>query len=144
MPRRIFAYGTLEIPEVVEALLGRRPVGRPAVLPGFARFLVRGRPYPGIVARPGARTRGVLWEGLREQELRTLDAYEGSLYERRELTVRTGSARSLRAEAYVVPWERRGLLSREPWDTERFVALHLDEYVTWCAGNRAPRPAPVR
>ena len=43
--RRLFAYGTLELPEVMEALLGRGLPHRNARLEGFERRLLRNRPY---------------------------------------------------------------------------------------------------
>ena len=41
MLKNCFAYGTLMAPSVLEAVIGRRIEGRPAVLAGHARYLVR-------------------------------------------------------------------------------------------------------
>lgn len=136
--RRIFSYGTLSAPEVMEALVGHRPACRPAVLAGYARYTVRGRVYPGIVAEPGARTEGVLYEGLDAESVALLDRFEGSLYERIRIRVRSDGAGDLAAQAYVVPEARRHRLAPEPWDLERFVERHLRDYVRHCASLRRP------
>lgn len=129
---RIFAYGTLEVPELMAALVGRRPPGQPAVLEGYARFLVRGQVYPGIVASPGSSTDGILYDAVDEPTLALLDRFEGPLYERRRLRVRAAGDARLPAQAYVVPEHRSRWLSTEPWNRSLFVERHLSEYVAHC------------
>ena len=60
----MFAYGTLELPELMEALTGARPDSSDAVLDGYERFLLRGRVYPGIVEAGGRWTHGRLYHPL--------------------------------------------------------------------------------
>jgi gamma-glutamylcyclotransferase (GGCT)/AIG2-like uncharacterized protein YtfP len=138
----MFAYGTLELPEVVEALLGRPLPRVEAVLAGYARSLVRGQCYPGAVARPGARTPGVLYSEVEEWMFALLDRYEGSLYRRRPVRVTTAEGETLPAEAWVVPASRRALLSGEPWDRERFAARHLRAWTAHCQRLRRECGAP--
>jgi gamma-glutamylcyclotransferase (GGCT)/AIG2-like uncharacterized protein YtfP len=136
---RVFAYGTLELPEVVEALLGRALPGVDALLSGYVRSLLRGQCYPGIVARAGARTRGVLYFEVEEWMLALLDRYEGSLYRRLPVRVTTAAGGTLAAQAWILPPARRALLSGEPWDRERFAARHLREWTAHCERlRRAP------
>ena len=127
MPR-IFAYGTLGFPEIVHSLTGRCFSSRPAVLDGFARYRVRGRSYPGIVPAPGSRTAGVLFGGVDLRSLALLDCFEGDLYVRREVRVRTRDGSLLVAQTYVVAPGRRSLLSRVPWSRAGFAARHLGGY----------------
>ena len=136
MRRRLFVYGTLEIPEIVTALIGREPAAERARLPGFARGLVHGRPYPAIRDQPGAETSGILYEGVTGRELRLLDRFEGTLYERRRVRVRSGAGERLAAETYVVKRRHRHVISARPWDAERFARRYLDEYVAHCAALR--------
>jgi gamma-glutamylcyclotransferase (GGCT)/AIG2-like uncharacterized protein YtfP len=126
---RLFAYGTLMLPALVQALLGRRVHARPARLEGFARYRMRGRPYPGIVAMPGAATQGVLIEGLTPADVRRLDAFEGTLYQRRRVEVTAAGGARLPAETYVIPEARRWLLTGEAWSRERFERRHLPTWV---------------
>lgn len=80
---RLFCYGTLEFPPILEAVAGRRFPGRAAVLPGYRRLAVRGQVFPGIVAQAGAEVGGTLYRGLSNAHLRRLDAYENAFYRRR-------------------------------------------------------------
>jgi catechol 2,3-dioxygenase-like lactoylglutathione lyase family enzyme/gamma-glutamylcyclotransferase (GGCT)/AIG2-like uncharacterized protein YtfP len=130
-PSRVFAYGTLEIAELVEAVAGRRFPGEPALLPGYARSMVRGTAHPAIAPAAGASTPGTLYSEVDAASLAALDRFEGELYERLEVAVRTASGEQ-RAFAWVLREERRDLLSGEPWDRERFVVEHLR---AWLAGG---------
>lgn len=149
MRHRIFAYGILTIPEVMEALLERRLPLRDAALDGYARFRLRDRPYPGIVAESAAAVDGVLYEGVGEDEITLLDHFEGELYERRSVRVRTACEPRVDADAYVVSERRRGRLSHEPWDRLRFEVEHLAGTLDHCrrlgrAWRSRVRPKPPR
>lgn len=144
MRRRVFVYGTLEIPEVVAALIGRVPPGEPATLAGFARGLVRGRPYPAIRERPGAETRGIVYEGVSSRELRLLDRFEDAMYRRLGVRVRTLPGGELQAQVYVVKARHRHLITGRPWDAQRFRERHLPEYEAHCTALRRGFRAGVR
>ncbi len=132
----MFTYGSLEFPAVLRAVIGRVPASEPAVLEGFARFRVRDASYPGIVAAPGARTEGTLWRGLDADALSALDRFEGALYERLRLPVRTRAGATVQAHVYVVRAARRDVLGPEPWDKERFEREHLVGFLASYAPQR--------
>jgi gamma-glutamylcyclotransferase (GGCT)/AIG2-like uncharacterized protein YtfP len=134
---RVFAYGTLELPELVLAITGRRFEAEPARLDGFARSMVRGAAYPGIAPQPGARTDGTLYRGVDEASLAALDRFEGDLYERRELPVATDAGERCAACVWVVRADRRDVLTGAPWDRERFRTRYLAE---WLARPGGPIP----
>jgi len=118
----VFAYGTLEAPEVVERVLGRRLPTVAAHLHGYARYRLRDRLYPGIVRQEGAMTAGTLLEEVRESDLVRLDAFEDALYERLSVQValeETGETRT--AFTYVVRPAYVDLLSAEAWSRQRFL-----------------------
>ena len=69
---RLFAYGTLMVPSVAEAVLGRRPLSLPATLDGYARFRVWGEDFPGVIPCADHSTTGVLYTGLRAASCRSL------------------------------------------------------------------------
>jgi gamma-glutamylcyclotransferase (GGCT)/AIG2-like uncharacterized protein YtfP len=125
----VFTYGSLEFPSVLGAVIGRVPPRVPAVLDGFARFRVRDASYPGIVARAGARTEGTLWRGLDRDALTALDRFEGALYERHRLPVRTRAGATVDAHVYVVRDSRRDVLGPEPWDKRRFEREALGRFL---------------
>ncbi|HZO08828.1 MAG TPA: gamma-glutamylcyclotransferase family protein [Myxococcota bacterium] len=134
---RIFAYGTLEIPELVIAITGRRFRAEAAALPGFARSMVRDATYPGIAPEPGARTEGTLYHGVDAASLAALDRFEGDLYERCALGVETAAGGRCTACVWVVRASRLHVLTGTPWDRERFRAQHLE---AWLARPGGPVP----
>lgn len=135
--RRLFAYGTLVVPRVLEAVTGRVFPGRPAVLEGYARFLVAGTSYPGIVAAPGERTEGVLYHGLDRRALEILDRFEDAFYERRVVFVAGPEGGRTPAHAYVVPERHRGVLGTDPWRRDVFEAEHMAAFLAGVGGRLA-------
>ncbi len=140
----MFVYGTLEIPEVVRALLGRVPAGEVATLRGYVRGMVRGRSYPGARTRAGAETVGIVYEGVSGRELRLLDRFEGTMYRRRRVRVRTGPGREVAAQVYVLSVSHRHRLTGRSWDRQRFRDEHLGEYTAHCTALRRGLRGGVR
>lgn len=128
-PSRLFAYGTLMMPAVLQAVCGSPRPLRPATLFDYARFRVRNHVFPGIVPAPGAATLGVLVDDIDAALWRRLDAFESDLYERRPVTVTTADADAVDAYAYVVPSHNRHILSGEAWSPAEFAARHLAAYL---------------
>ncbi len=58
MSDALFTYGTLQFPEVMEAVTGLALPWVEAEAPGFAQFCFTDRIYPGMVVREGALTQG--------------------------------------------------------------------------------------
>jgi hypothetical protein len=121
---------------VLEALTGRRFASEPAVLDGFARFLLRGRSFPGAVPRPGASTPGRLYHDLDPSSLALLDDFEGDLYRRRRVAVRIAAGPAREAFAYLLADGSAALLSSRPWERERFEAEDLHGYLERCRAFR--------
>jgi hypothetical protein len=120
-PQALFAYGTLQFPEVLSALLGRVPSCTPVAVPGWRVAALPGRSYPGLVRHSGTAT-GLLITGLSVPEWRTLDAWEDAFYELRELDlVGDGTAWSwVCPEGYEVePYD---------WTPAEFAAAHLPRF----------------
>jgi gamma-glutamylcyclotransferase (GGCT)/AIG2-like uncharacterized protein YtfP len=125
----LFTYGTLEVPAVMTAVTGRMFPAVDAVLPGFARFLVDGCVFPGIVAQPDAKTDGTLYEDLDANAMAMLDAYESFFYTRTAVSVITADNRDVSAWAYVMSSGEENRLSSTPWDRQRFIDNHLARYL---------------
>lgn len=128
----VFAYGTLQIPEVMRAVSGGDYPARPARLDGYARFSLAGRSFPGLRLQPGAATDGLLYGGIDAEALRRLDEFEDDFYRRETLSVVTEAGERLAAEVYVVPPEHYGLLIEEPWDLEEFRRTGLGAFMARC------------
>lgn len=91
----LFAYGTLLDERVQRAVFGRGVAGRPDHLAGHTRTVTRvgaGR-YPNVAhtGRPTDLVAGAVL-ALSEDELRAADAYETAAYERRVVTLASGTA----------------------------------------------------
>ncbi|WP_419999090.1 gamma-glutamylcyclotransferase family protein [Streptomyces boninensis] len=117
----LFAYGTLQFDEVLQALLGRVPRHAPDRAPDWRAAALERRLYPGLVAGPGAAAPGALLTGLSAREWAILDAYEDDQYELREITLASGR----RCLTYV--WEGGEVLDAD-WDAEEFRVRHLRAY----------------
>jgi len=125
----LFCYGTLVFPEVMRAVTGRSFAHEPARLAGWVRLHFRGRPYPGLRARLGGSTPGVLWHGVDAASSARLDRFEGALYERRTLRVRTARGADVAAQVYVVAETELGRLSSQPWEPSRFARESLRDFL---------------
>ena len=76
----LFTYGTLEIPEVMEAVTGRAWASAEAWAKGFAKFLLKGRIYPGMTAFRGATCSGRVYYHIDRRTLEILDAFEDEVF----------------------------------------------------------------
>ncbi len=118
---RVFVYGTLQFPDVAEVVTGRRLEGTRARLDGFARYQVRGEPFPGIVPAEGATVSGLVYDGIDAAALARIDDFEGTLYRRVGVrVVRVSDDVVLDAKTYVVRPRWRPMLRNRDWDEAAF------------------------
>lgn len=142
MTHSLFAYGSLMYSDVIRIVLNRAIDDleiRHAVLDGYRRVAVPGRPYPTGIPQPGSRIRGKIITGLSKKDLARLDAYEEAFYVRQTITVQTERGME-EALAYI---DGRSPLpfAAEEWDAEFFIKEHLFEFVEklkkeWRASDR--------
>lgn len=150
VPQCLFCYGTLQIPAVLEAVIGRPLEGGPARLPGYAIFRVRGEVYPGIARTTGGSTPGRLYRAVTPQELAVLDRFEGRLYRRTGRVVITPEGRRSRAWVYQVTPGREAVLTRTPWHLRAFRRNGYHRFMQRFVQDRralyapeGPNPAPA-
>jgi gamma-glutamylcyclotransferase (GGCT)/AIG2-like uncharacterized protein YtfP len=134
----LFCYGSLQFPTVIEAVVGRRFRGRRADLDGYAAFEVRRAEYPGIRRCPGRRTPGQVYFDLTATELAILDRFEGRLYTRRRLAVRTRDGRRRGAWVFVVRPLRTRRLSAALWDPRVFRQRRFRRFMQRFVRDRRP------
>lgn len=125
----VFVYGTLTIPEVVRAVLGRDWPLRAAVLEGHARYALRDATYPAAVAEPGAEVPGCLLLGIDEAALARLDRFESAEYRRARVRVRVEAGGERDAWVWLLNESHRHRLSDGGWDRAQFVARHLAAFL---------------
>lgn len=124
---RLFAYGTLRDPDVLAAVLGRRPeLGPQGRLAGHVALTVVGDCYPILVPRAGAATVGTFVSGLSGADWQRLDRYEGSGYCRQPVRV-ASSLGAIAAQAY---FPRRLLKAGpSPWDLDDWTRRHKQAFL---------------
>ena len=132
MKSSLFAYGTLEIPEVMAAVTGQSFFSVGATAHGFVRYVLTGKIYPGMISESGASTQGRVYLNVNEQALTLLDEFEDDVYVRKLIDIRTFSGQCLKAFAYLLPEEVRGILSLDCWNKDKFLSTYLKEYLHSC------------
>jgi gamma-glutamylcyclotransferase (GGCT)/AIG2-like uncharacterized protein YtfP len=134
--QRLFCYGTLQLPAVMEAVIGRRLRGGRAVLAGYGAFQVRCAEYPGLLRLPGQTAWGVLYDDLSLVELGALDRFEGAQYERRAHAVQRIDGRRVQAWVYMIAAGHYGQLTTVPWYLGRFRRSAYQRFMKRFVENR--------
>ena len=133
-----FAYGSLIFEEVMAAVTGRTYSGQATKLEGFARYLVVGESYPGIVPSEHDVVDGFLYRQIDSSALCLLDRFEGEYYKRESVEVTAGGARLL-AETYIFRPEFSHLLTREKWQKDVFKERHMSGFLVRYKGFESER-----
>lgn len=124
----LFAYGTLMVPEILNAVCGCRRSGEPALLHGYRRRRVIGADYPAIRPWAGETVEGLLYTGLSDDQTDMLDAFEGSMYQRREVEISVAAGKQ-DAQTYVLAARYASLLSNQHWSLKQFLSDHVQEFI---------------
>lgn len=139
---RLFCFGTLQIPAVLEAVIGRRLHGARAFLHGYTTLQVRGAEYPGLCSAPGRKTPGRLYSDVTPKELDVLDRFEGRLYRRRYQIVSKSNGQRTQAWAYMIAAGRKNQLTKMPWRLDRFIRTKYPCFMRRFVRNRRTLYAP--
>jgi len=126
---KIFTYGTLMILDVMYAVTAREFRSKKAILRGYARFMVKGESYPGIIPVTDAVTEGIIYFDVDESSLERLDAFEGDLYQRTPILAEMKGGEICNAEAYVIRPNFKNHLSSSEWNAKEFVQKYLKVFL---------------
>ena len=141
----VFAYGTLTFAQVMETVTGMAFTCESALLPGFARYGLRGESYPALVPEAARATDGILWRDVDDASLQQLDAFEGAWYERAIVSVLVGDppdeSAPVEAVTYVLVETQHRRLNRRRWSRDRFETHHLAQFLKWYRSNPSPSPS---
>jgi gamma-glutamylcyclotransferase (GGCT)/AIG2-like uncharacterized protein YtfP len=137
MTDHVFAYGSLMCDDIMATVSGCPVAGVPARLPGYRRHPVAGEDYPGVVADPAGVVEGRLHRALDAAALARLDAFEGELYERRQVTVNPVGGAGTTAWCYIVRAQFRDRLLDGDWDFEAFLAVGKARFMARYVGFSA-------
>ncbi len=132
----LFAYGSLILPEVFQAVTGVSRVGLPVTAPGFARYALKGRSYPGLISAPGGAVQGVLYANLELEEWQRLDAFEDDFYVRQSVSIMHARGETGFAEAYLIRSDRYDVLGTEGWCLDTFTRTALAPFLARISGQR--------
>jgi len=126
---KLFAYGTLQVPEVMLAVTGKTFVSHPARLNHYARRCLRGKSYPGLCPAPGLSVDGLVFVGIDAQTQQRLDEFEDVFYRREPLRVSLADGTEWMAQTYVMREEFHGLLLPEEWSLAEFKRTGLPQFL---------------
>ncbi len=134
MAFRLFTYGVLTHPKLLESLTGRAFVTTLAHLPNYQRYTLKQEgwpPIPAIVPESGASVSGILVHDFDEVLSELLDDFEDvdlGLYVKESVLVIDAQGNEHHASAYVAG--PVGVDSLDgPWDAEEFIAQHYEDYL---------------
>ena len=117
-PRSLFAYGSLQLGNVFEAVTRQSLTGAPATLEGFQRTKLKGFGFPAIIPASGMQTPGLIYSGLLEEAWHRLDAFEDDFYERLRVIIHLANGEWIEADTYVLAKHCHHLSMNEPWSLD--------------------------
>jgi gamma-glutamylcyclotransferase (GGCT)/AIG2-like uncharacterized protein YtfP len=124
----VFTYGTLQIPEVMQAVVGREVASSPASLLSYRRHKIKNQVFPGLSYQPAAETAETLYTKMSAAELDLLDAFEADFYTREVVQAEVKGV-LFDAFVYVMAANYQYLLLDEDWDRREFEQLYLPHYL---------------
>ena len=128
--RNLFTYGSLMFLPVWSRLVSQTYSSSPAMLKGYARYLVRDESFPGIVpAGSDQALEGVLYHQVSAEDIRHLDSFEGDLYERLTVEVVLPDQTLVVADTYVIRSDKQDCLSHMSWKAEEFRRRDLQQFI---------------
>ena len=99
----------------------------PALLHGYRRCRIQRENYPAMIADDQSFIPGVVYSGVSEKQLRLLDEFEGSEYERIEVVVALSASITLNAYAYL--YLETAKLDPQLWDPDEFEKSQIDVFL---------------
>lgn len=114
----LFAYGSLQLPEIFEAVTHQSGKGIPAILRGYRCSKLKGFGFSAIFPALGEETPGVLYRSLDPDAWRRLDAFEDDFYDRQLVRIRLGDGSICKAYTYVLSNQCLHLYLNEPWSLD--------------------------
>ncbi len=124
----LFVYGTLQHPPVLRRLLGRVPSMVDATLGGHRAAPLAGRVYPGLVVDPTSRAPGRVLTDVHDDEVATLDVFEGPEYERVDVVVDV-TGRPAPCQAWLLSGPSARLVEPGHWSFAGFLLDGVDSFL---------------
>lgn len=124
----LFVYGTLQNPEIVQAITGRVFDMTPATLVDHEIKSVRDEHYPGMIKSMGPKAAGQILHNIDPESFKLIQEWEGSDYQLSEVTIELTN-RKLEAQTFL--WNDPDLLDG-PWSNSIYRKGHMTECIAYC------------
>ena len=126
---RLFCYGTLQVPEVIESVTGRTYQGQTATVRDYAIYKVKDAEYPGIIRSADSEVGGMVYDHVSDKDLKVLDLFESDLYRRQLLDVVLTNGRTSKAWCYVIPNHNKNMPTDRVWYLKDFLDNGLESFM---------------
>lgn len=128
----LFVSGPLMFRELIQAITGKTFVGQAGLLHGYAQFMIKDEAQSAMIPFPDRAVDGVVYLDVDEESLARIDAFQGSRFEREEVTVEGESGSWFEASAYCLKLRRRKVLSINSWDEDDYREKALKKDIAAC------------
>jgi len=128
----LFTFGSLTLPEVMQAVTGRVFPARRAWVPGYAARLLRDECFPGLAEMDEQRAHGMFYQGVDRESLELIDRFEGDYYRRVKHFIMFSKQETGLGYIYLLKPYMQDILTQEPWDEDHFRRFHLTRFLHTC------------
>ena len=118
--------------ELVKALTGYSYPAKFGQLNGYAQFVIKDEGQSAMIPFPDKVVDGVVYLDVDEVSLAKLDAYQGKVFTREEVSIEGEGGEWLEAHAYCLKVSRKSLLTGAEWDEDRFRETYLQKALASC------------
>ena len=123
----LFTYGSLMFEDVWNRLVRGNYLSQKATLMGYARRSVKNDEYP-VIFQADEFVEGVVYYDINEEDMITLDAFEGEYYERREVELLVKNA-PVHACVYVLKEHYFDIIDPKPWSEAHFATEGIKRFL---------------
>lgn len=128
----LFVSGPLMFRDVIQAVAGKTFPMQDGVLRGYIQFTLEQDGQSAMIPFPDRVVDGLVYLGVDEEALARIDAFEGALFERVEVSVESPAGEWIEAEAYCIKLSRKRLLTSREWDEDEYRQNHLQKVLALC------------
>ena len=143
MQNHLFTYGSLMCCDIFERVAACSPYSTDAFLKDYQRKSIQDASFPGITFQTGSAVKGVLYFSLDNESIARLDLFEGDLYVRETVQVKTVDGQPFQAQTYVIRPEYTNRLSEKLWNFSEFLQ-NRHSFIRACfkesEGQNSPEP----
>lgn len=128
----VFVSGPLMFRDLIKAVTGRTFTFESGLVHGYAQFAITDEGQSAMIPFPDRAVDGVVYQDVDEASLAKLDAFQGTRFERIEVSVEAEGGAWIEASAYCLKLRRRKVLSSQEWDEDRYRDNFLKKDLATC------------